>query len=298
MCGRYQLTLQASSLQCAASSATWHPGHATEHQPNNQIRPTNRAPVLVVNRSDTAGTADKHLKLMRWGFQSSRSGASKVLINARCETLLELPTFRDPLLRPDSRRCAVPTTGFYEWKKGLGMGKMPRTPYLVHPVMSSPVAYMAGIFNVFQQDLADMESFVIVTAEASKQFQWLHNRQPVFLSTQQQIDVWLDPHISAQHAISILSPNIRFQCTRMTKDLSSSATDTHMVQRPLEAFFTKSDHDKPNVSNQNALPSKSTSLKIEKPILKTKRRPTSASTKQKKISSFFSPVPNSTPKPT
>lgn len=43
------------------------------------------------------------------------------MINARAETLTELPTFK-PLV--DRRRCIIPADGFYEWRKE-GKRKVP-----------------------------------------------------------------------------------------------------------------------------------------------------------------------------
>lgn len=46
----------------------------------------------------------------RWGFPGFQN--KKLLFNARSETALEKPTFRDSLLH---RRCVIPAAWFYEW---------------------------------------------------------------------------------------------------------------------------------------------------------------------------------------
>ena len=48
------------------------------------------------------------------------------MINARAETLTELPSFK-PLV--DRRRCIIPADGFYEWRKE-GKRKVPMWVYL------------------------------------------------------------------------------------------------------------------------------------------------------------------------
>jgi putative SOS response-associated peptidase YedK len=48
------------------------------------------------------------------------------MINARAETLTELPSFK---LLVDRRRCIIPADGFYEWRKE-GRRKVPRWVYL------------------------------------------------------------------------------------------------------------------------------------------------------------------------
>jgi putative SOS response-associated peptidase YedK len=56
------------------------------------------------------------------------------MINARAETLTELPSFK---LLVDRRRCIIPADGFYEWRKE-GKRKIPRVYWLLyfrrHPV--------------------------------------------------------------------------------------------------------------------------------------------------------------------
>jgi putative SOS response-associated peptidase YedK len=57
---------------------------------------------------------------LRWGliphFCEDPKGGRK-LINAKCETVRTLPTFRDAYRR---RRCILPVDGFFEWKATKG----------------------------------------------------------------------------------------------------------------------------------------------------------------------------------
>ena len=54
---------------------------------------------------------------MRWGGMSPAGRglpSSRLLFNARGETLSDRPTFQSAF---DSRRCLIPANGFYEWTK-------------------------------------------------------------------------------------------------------------------------------------------------------------------------------------
>jgi putative SOS response-associated peptidase YedK len=58
-------------------------------------------------------------------------------INARAETVQTTPAFRDAF---ESRRCIIPASGFYEWRKN-GTTK---TPYAIDP-SDEPLFAFAGL---------------------------------------------------------------------------------------------------------------------------------------------------------
>lgn len=84
MCGRYQFTAEQSAeilriireVELRCGHGHWHPG---------EIYPSAKAPVLLNSAGET--TAD----LMRWGYKFP----SGLVINARAETAMEKPLFRD-----------------------------------------------------------------------------------------------------------------------------------------------------------------------------------------------------------
>ena len=54
---------------------------------------------------------------MKWGLVPSWSPDPSIgnrMINARAETLLEKPSFRNLV---SQRRCVIPADGFYEWRR-------------------------------------------------------------------------------------------------------------------------------------------------------------------------------------
>ena len=66
---------------------------------------------------------------MHWGLIPHWAADPSVgnrMINARAETLTELPSFK-PLV--DRRRCIIPADGFYEWRKE-GKRKVPMWVHL------------------------------------------------------------------------------------------------------------------------------------------------------------------------
>ena len=74
-------------------------------------------PIAIVRMEE----GQRRFALVRWGFVPSWAKelpAGKPLINARGETVMEKPTFRNAMRR---RRCLVPADGYYEWS-GRGSG--------------------------------------------------------------------------------------------------------------------------------------------------------------------------------
>ena len=69
------------------------------------VRPTDMAMVLT-------GMKNVHLEAMRWGFTSKYQ--DWLLINARAESILSKPAFRNSVR---NCRCVIPAAGFYEWNK-------------------------------------------------------------------------------------------------------------------------------------------------------------------------------------
>jgi hypothetical protein len=51
---------------------------------------------------------------------------------------------------------------------------------------------MAGLYDSVVLDGRTLWTFTIVTTDANKEFSWLHDRQPVFLSDRDALDRWLD----------------------------------------------------------------------------------------------------------
>jgi putative SOS response-associated peptidase YedK len=87
-------------------------------KPSYNIAPGKDVPVIVRQ-------GDRNVvKLMRWGLVPSWAQDPAIgnqMINARCETLDQKPSFKQLL---GSRRCLVPAHGFFEWRR-VGKGKIP-----------------------------------------------------------------------------------------------------------------------------------------------------------------------------
>ena len=105
MCGRYSLIAGIGELQ----ERFGFDGSELTHAPRYNVAPTQMA-LTVTNGSERRGS------YMRWGLIRSWAKSASVgnrMINARAETVAEMPSFRTALQR---RRCLVLAGGFYEWQ--------------------------------------------------------------------------------------------------------------------------------------------------------------------------------------
>ena len=97
--------------------------------------------LLVIRRNHATGEIS--LDPLRWGlipYWCDDPKGGRKPINAKCETVRDLPTFREAYRR---RRCIVPVDGFFEWKAIKGRI---RQPYAIAMQDGAPFA-IAGIWE-------------------------------------------------------------------------------------------------------------------------------------------------------
>lgn len=168
MCGRYAFTSPASAMRDVFDLSDPLPNL----RPQYNIAPSQAVPIIL----QTAG--GRILARVRWGLVPSWMRTfpkDRPQINARSETISEKPMFRSAY---QSRRCLVPTNGFYEWRRGKIKDNH---PFLIHaPDMA--VFAMAGIWETWvAPDGTKIHSMAIVTKEAEASIDAIHHRMPVVL---------------------------------------------------------------------------------------------------------------------
>lgn len=134
-----------------------------------------------------------------WGFPS-RKEKGKSILNARCETMEILPTFREAV---EQRRCVVPATGYYEWKKEADGNKTPWRFSMETKDDQAPLFVMAGLFMVDRK--TRQRRFVIVTTEPNDLAAEVHDRMPVIL-TDSMMESWLAPETSPMDLRQLCKP--------------------------------------------------------------------------------------------
>lgn len=184
MCGRFTLKISPRVLE--KQFLLEQPG--TEGVERYNIAPSQQ--VLGI-RLDTEGKARRDFEA-RWGLVPFWAKDEKIgykMINARAETARTKPAFRAAARK---RRCLIPASGFYEWKRE---GKRKR-PFWIHPReprVDAPCLAMAGLWEIWKPD-ADAEpltSLTVLTTAANTLMEPIHDRMPVFLQPGD-YDAWLD----------------------------------------------------------------------------------------------------------
>ena len=163
MCGRYFIddSLEGFEPLIEALNRGKPGGTPAVQIKTGEIRPTDVAPAIANSRARR-----QRPFLMRWGFGGRDS---HVVINARSETALVRPMFRDAMLE---RRCLVPASYYFEWQ---AQGKR----RIKHAMKADgPVMYMAGLYRLEE----GRPVFTILTREPAPQIAFIHNRMPVILS--------------------------------------------------------------------------------------------------------------------
>lgn len=185
MCGRYDL-----SDNPAAIRAKFSVPQVPEFAPNADLRPTQTAPVVRLDRSGA-----RECSPLRWGLappwaKDLAFGAR--CINARAETVASLPAFRAAYR---ARRCLVPVNAFYEWTGAKGA----KTRWRITRV-DEPLFALAGLWEWWREKAAPddvgVETFTIVTRAANAQIAPVHDRMPVVVLPDA-YDAWLDPRHDA-----------------------------------------------------------------------------------------------------
>jgi putative SOS response-associated peptidase YedK len=128
MCGRFTATFEFSDIR-----VRWNLDHdLPKYTPRFNVAPETSPNIPVIVRQKNVNEC----RLMRWGLIPHWAADPSIgnrTINARAETLTELPSFKNIV---DRRRCIIPADGFYEWRKE-GRRKV---PMWVHLTTKEPFA--------------------------------------------------------------------------------------------------------------------------------------------------------------
>jgi putative SOS response-associated peptidase YedK len=150
---------------------------------------------LKDNEGEHAGELRRQVHSARWGLvpKNSQGPANTPLHNnARIETVLQKPTFRNSVLR---QHCVMPVSGYYEWQIKEDGSKQ---PFYINAGDQGMLA-LAGIYDWWLDPSKKSDdpsrwllSFAILTKDAADPLAPIHERNPILLSESSMAE-WLDP---------------------------------------------------------------------------------------------------------
>ncbi len=201
MCGRFTLT---GSLIWLFSLLNIEPLSVSANRYN--IAPSQ--PVLAL-LYDPDRNCLRH-DFLTWGLippfvEDPRKLSS--LINARAETVSEKPAFRHAYRY---RRCVIPASGFFEWKKG----SQPAQPYYFSTTTGRQLL-LAGIWEIWHGEGGEqVNSCAIITVNANRIVSPIHPRMPAMIEPERLAE-WLAPEtdpVSLKWMLQPAKPDILSCC--------------------------------------------------------------------------------------
>jgi putative SOS response-associated peptidase YedK len=200
-----------------------------EERPRYNIAPTD--PVLAVRRGED-GVRDAGR--LRWGLVPYWAGGDwkgPPLINARAETVDEVPMFKESFER---RRCLIPADGFYEWRQ-TDAGKQP--VWISAP--DGELFAFAGLWASSRKDRDEkVYSCAIVTCEPNELLASIHNRMPVILEPDSE-EAWLAPETGKEDLRGLLRPcpGDRLGVREVSDAVNDVREDgAHLLEPPMKLF--------------------------------------------------------------
>ena len=187
MCGRFALI---SGLEELAERFAAEFADDMVFEAGYNFAPTEALPVVI------SMDGRRLITMQRWGMIPFSKGQPP-LFNARADKLMELGRYRVGI---EKRRCVIPISGFYEWKR---VGKE-RFPYYIH-AFNEEIVGLAGFWEG-PKDRVEGRSCTIITTDASDVLSAMHHRMPVMLTRETEA-IWLNPEITnVDELVSLMQP--------------------------------------------------------------------------------------------
>ncbi len=163
MCGRFGASYRDIKI-------VWNLHGDFSFQTRYNIAPSQEVPVII--RQESRNEA----KIMKWGLVPSWTPDPSMgnrMINARSETLLQKPSFKEAVSK---RRCLIPANGFYEWRRE---GKR-KVPMWIQLKSRQPFAF-PGLWDCWidRDTGTPLYTFTIITTQANALVGPIHDRMPV-----------------------------------------------------------------------------------------------------------------------
>lgn len=169
MCGTYRISTEEDNIYYRRvienASRQMFDKNKKRICESGDVYPGDTAPIIYTDSSIMT------FDCMRWGFDLN----GKKIINARSETVLERPLFRESAR---SMRCIVPAIGYYEWNS-----KKEKFFF------TDPNGEELAIAGLYRYAADGAREFAIITCEAYDAYGDIHPRMPLIIRER---ELWLN----------------------------------------------------------------------------------------------------------
>ncbi len=215
MCGRFTRMYTWEELHALYMLSPGGPREGSNLQPRYNICPTTQ--IDIIRERD----GRRELVSARWGLVPSwwKKPLKELpaTFNARSDTVAEKPMFRGAFR---ARRCIIPASGYYEWRKGEDGGREPH--YFTRA--DKAILSLAGLWEEWVDPASGevVTSATIIVTDASQDLSHIHHRMPVILEADQ-ISDWL----SGKSGPELLNPSPEGTLVehRVSRRVNSSRSD-------------------------------------------------------------------------
>lgn len=225
MCGRFTLIKSAEELEKQFEIDI----NKEAHQVSYNIAPSQKT-LVVTNENPDKGS------FFQWGLVPFWAKDPKIgykMINARSETVFEKPAFKNAIQK---RRCIIPSSGFYEWKR---KGKE-KIPFFISSKTHEVMAF-AGLWESWKsKDNNRLHTFTILTTEANEKLSPLHDRMPVLFTEKKEWQQWLqaDPLKDTLSSYFRSYPSDDMKLHEVSQAVNSPKNNRKELIEPQENFGT------------------------------------------------------------
>ncbi len=198
MCGRYHLDPDSQRVHDIIEEMNRYAPPLSEQPKDGVINPSQIAPVILM-KDGTVAVAP-----MKWGFP--RVGGGGLVINSRSEKADYTPMFQRAARE---RRCLIPASGFYEWRRTPSGGKTKdKFVFTLRDAREGEIMYMAGFYGQFFGgfESGGYDGFAVLTREADEQMKPYHDRMPVILRAPALKKAWLDASVPYRELLAAFDP--------------------------------------------------------------------------------------------
>ena len=282
MCGRIVVSRYGADLSQMRNYANQIMRNLASFRASYNIAPGGSIPgIFKQNKEQNKNTekiisnpkSDLIIESMKWGINTGR--IDNLLFNSRSDTINLYPFYKK------YKRCIIIIDGYYEWKKiTKGGNKLYRQPYFISlkEKDENNLIYLAGLYtDEIDEDGFEFKSASIITCNANKQIDDIHDRMPLIFKNFSEAEKYLNDWNLSYFVKQTCDLNMEFyEVGDLVNDFKNISKDNILPLSQIKYnkkgnllinhFFNKSNSELAltSVKKNNQLENKKKEMKINK----------------------------------